>query len=53
LKVWPDGVLRTRLLEVTVRSSSGWSVESLHDVDVKVPPLQGDERHGRDRAAPL
>jgi uncharacterized protein (TIGR02246 family) len=35
----PDGVLRTRLLQVFVRRDGAWWIEAYHNVDVKpVPP---------------
>ncbi len=36
----PDACLRTRLLEVLVRSESGWRVIAYHNVDVKPGVLQ-------------
>ncbi len=40
VNAWPDGVLRTRLQEVFVLTTSGWSVIGYHAVDAKVPPLR-------------
>lgn len=40
VKAWPDGILRTHLLEVIVDTPSGWSIEAVHDVDAKIPTFQ-------------
>jgi uncharacterized protein (TIGR02246 family) len=37
VKTWPDGVLRTRLQEVFVKSVNGWWIDGYHEVDAKVP----------------
>jgi hypothetical protein len=34
----PDGVLRTRLLQVLVRRDGAWWIEAYHNVDVKPAP---------------
>ena len=49
-----EKVIRTRLLQVMVKSGSSWSVASFHSVDVKTPPetLVAPEEgrpHGRGR----
>lgn len=36
-----DRVFRTRILEVMVRGFSGWTVEAIHEVDVKTTLTQG------------
>jgi uncharacterized protein (TIGR02246 family) len=34
----PDGVLRTRLLQVMVRQAAGWQITSFHNVVFNPPP---------------
>jgi uncharacterized protein (TIGR02246 family) len=38
VKPFPDGTLRTRLLQVLVRRGGEWWIEAYHNVDAKVVP---------------